>query len=70
MAPCKRQVKAGRHLVCEHFHSFVEFALSGCVKSLAETTEEDVTFQCMCCWKLECLTANLARETGIEKGWR
>ena len=47
MAPYKRQVKARRHLVCDHFHSFVYFALSGCVKLWAETMEEGFTFQCM-----------------------
>ena len=68
MAPCKRQVKARRHLLCDHCHSFVDLALSGCVKSWAETMEEDCTFQCMVCWKLKCLTAELARLTSIRKG--
>ena len=30
--------------------------------------EEDFTFQCTGCWKVECLTAELARLTGIVKG--
>ena len=68
MAPCKRQVKARRHLVCDHCHSFVDFALSGCTKSWAETMEEDFTFQCTGCLKVECLTAELARLTDIVKG--
>ena len=68
MAPCKRQVKARRHLACDHCHSFVDFALSGCTKSWAEIMEEDFTFQCKGCWKVECLTAELARLTVIVKG--
>ena len=54
--------------MCDHCHSFVNFALSGCVKLWAETMEEDFTFQCMRCWKVEYLTAELARLTGIVKG--
>ena len=68
MAPCKRQVKARRHLVCDNCHSFVDFALSGCTKSWAETLEEVVTFQCTGCWKVECLTVELARLTDNVKG--
>ena len=34
MAPGKRQVKARRHLVCNHCHSLVDFAVSGCGKNL------------------------------------
>ena len=52
----------------DHCHSFVDFALSGCANSWAETMEENVTLQCTGCWKVECLTAELSRLTGIEKG--
>ena len=48
--------------------TIVGFALSGCIKSWSETMEEDFTFQCKGCWKVECLTAELARLTGIVKG--
>ncbi|KAK2190060.1 hypothetical protein NP493_90g01025 [Ridgeia piscesae] len=68
MAPCKRQVKARRHLVCNHCHSLVDFAVSGCGKPWTETTEEGFTFQCLGCWKVNCLTAELARLTDIVKG--
>ena len=68
MAPCKRQVKAMRHLVCNHCHSLVDFAVSWCGKSWSETTEEGFTFQCLGCWKVDCLTAELARLTDIVKG--
>ncbi|KAK2153959.1 hypothetical protein NP493_2242g00002 [Ridgeia piscesae] len=57
MAPGKRQVKARRHLVCNHCHSLVDFAVSGCGKTWSETTEEG-----------SCLTAELARLTDIVKG--
>ena len=52
MAPGKRQVKARRHLVCNHCHSLVDFAVSGCGKTWSETTEEGFTFQCLECWKV------------------
>ena len=68
MAPGKRQVKARRHLVCNHCHSLVDFAVSGCGKTWSETTEEGFTFQCLGCWKVDCLTAELARLTDIAKG--
>ncbi|KAK2191456.1 hypothetical protein NP493_53g17003 [Ridgeia piscesae] len=68
MAPGKRQVKARRHLVYNHCHSLVDFAVSGCGKTWSETTEEGFTFQCLGCWKVDCLTAELARLTDIVKG--
>ena len=68
MAPGKRQVKARRHLVCNHCHSLVDFAVSGCGKTWSETTEEGFTFQCLWCWKVDCLTAELARLTDTVKG--
>ena len=51
MAPCKQQVKEKRQLVCDHFHSFVDFAVSGCGKSWSETMEEEFTFQYLGCGK-------------------
>ena len=68
MAPSKRQVKARRHLLCDHCHSLVDFALSGCGKSWSQTMEEGFTFQCLGCWKVDCLTAELARLTDLVKG--
>ena len=68
MAPGKRQVKERRHLVCNHCHSLVDFAVSGCGQTWAETTEEGFTFQCLGCWKVDCLIAELARLTYIVKG--
>ena len=48
----------------DHFHSFVDFALSGCIASWAETMEEDLIFQCKGCRKV---TTELAGLTGIVK---
>ena len=46
----------------------MDFAVSGCGKTWSETTEEGFTFQCLGCWKVDCLTAELARLTDIVKG--
>ena len=54
--------------MCNHCHSLVDFAVSGCGKTRSETTEEGFTFQCLGCWKVNCLTAELARLTDIVKG--
>ena len=54
--------------MCDHYHSLVDFVLSGCGKSWSETTEEGLTFQCLGCWKVDCLTAEIARLTDIVKG--
>ena len=54
--------------MCNHCHSLVDFAVSGCGKTWSETTEEGFTFQCLGCWKVDCLTAELARLTDIVKG--
>ena len=54
--------------MCDHCHSLVDFALSGCGKSWSETTDEGFTFQCLGCWKVDCLTAELARLTDLVKG--
>ena len=70
MAPCKRQVKARRQLVYNHCYSLGDFAVWGCGNTWSETTEEGITFQCLGCWKVDCLTAELARLTDIVKGMR
>ena len=54
--------------MCNHCHRLVDFAISGCGKSWSETTEEGFTFQCLGCWKVDCLSAELARLTDIVKG--
>ena len=67
MAPCKRQVKAMGHFVCDHIHSLVDIAVSECGRSWAETTEEGFSSQCLGCWKVDSLTADIARLTDIVK---
>ena len=42
-------------------------AVSGCGKTWSETTAQGFTFQCLGCWKVDCLTAELARLTDIVK---
>ena len=54
--------------MCNHCHSLVDFAVSGCRKSWSEISEEGFTFQCLGFWKVDCLTAELARPTDIVKG--
>ena len=36
MAPCNRQLKATRHLICGSCSNWVDFVKSGCEKSWAE----------------------------------
>ena len=54
--------------MCNYCHSLVDFAVSGCGKTWSEATEEGFTFQCLGCWNVDCLTAELARLTEIVKG--
>jgi len=68
MVSCKRQVKARRQLACDHYHSLVNIAVSGCGQSIAETAEEWFTFRCLGCWNVDCLTAGIDRLTDIVKG--
>ena len=47
MAPCKRQVKAKRNLICSSCDSWIDFAKSGCVNSWAEVQADDFHFVCI-----------------------
>ncbi|KAK2183679.1 hypothetical protein NP493_300g01017 [Ridgeia piscesae] len=67
MAPGKRQVKARRHLVCNHCHSLVDFAVSGCGKTGQRQRRKGLRSN-VGCWKVDCLTTELARLTDIVKG--
>ena len=49
MAPCKRQVKAKRNLICSSCDSWIDFAKSGCVNSWAEVQADDFHFVCRGC---------------------
>ena len=48
--------------MCDHFHRLVDVAISGCGKSWPQATEDGFTFQCIGCWKVDCLTAELVRQ--------
>ena len=49
MAPCKRQVKAKRNLICSSCDIWIDFAKSGCVNSWAEGQADDFNFMCRRC---------------------
>ena len=54
MAPCKRQVKATRHLICNSCNNWVDFVKSGCEKSWAEVQADSFCFECReCTWMKE-----------------
>jgi len=61
-------VKATRHLVYDHHHYLVDVAMSGCRMFWAVRMEEGFTLQCLGCWKVDCLTAEITRLTDIVKG--
>ena len=44
MAPCKRQVKVTRHLICSSCSNCVDFVKSGCEKSWTEDQAD--SFEC------------------------
>ena len=55
MAPCKRQVKAKRNLICSSCDSWIDYAKSGCVNSWAEVQADDFHFVCRGCTTVKCL---------------
>ena len=61
MAPCKRQVKAKRDLICSSCDSWVDFAKSGFVNSWAEVQADDFHFVCR-----GCMTVKYLQEQVIE----
>ena len=46
MAPCKRQLKATRHLICGSCSNWVDFVKSGCEKPWAEVQADSFSFEC------------------------
>ena len=52
MAPCKRQVKTTRHLICGSCSNWVDFVKSGCEKSWAEVQADSLSFECRECAKM------------------
>ena len=53
MAPCKRQLKATRHLICGSCSNYVDFVKSGCEKSWAEVQADSFSFECRGCTKMK-----------------
>ena len=59
MAPCKRQVKATRHLICSSCSKWVDFVKSRCEKSWAEVQADSFSFECKGCTKMKELEVEL-----------
>ena len=61
MAPCIRQVKAKRNLICSSCGSWIDFAKSGCVNSWAGVQADGFRFVCR-----GCMTVKYLQEQVIE----
>ena len=59
MAPCKRQLKVTRHLICGSCSNWVDFVKSGCEKSWAEVQADSFSFECRGCTKMKELEVEL-----------
>ena len=59
MAPCKRQLKFTRHLICGSCSNWVDFVKSGCEKSWAEVQADSFSFECRGCTKMKELEVEL-----------
>ena len=59
MAPCKRQLKATRHLICGSCSNWMDFVKSGCEKSWAEVQADSFSFECRGCTKMKELEVEL-----------
>ena len=59
MAPCKRQLKATKHLICGSCSNWVDFVKSGCEKSWAEVQADSFSFECRGCTKMKELEVEL-----------
>ena len=55
MAPKKRKVADSRHLICCNCSSWVQFVISVCGKTWAETREESFVFTCKVCTEVKVL---------------
>ena len=59
MAPCKRHLKATRHLICSSCSNWVDFVKSGCEKSWAEVQADSFSFECRGCMRMKELEVEL-----------
>ena len=60
MAPCKRHVKATRHLICSSCGNCVDFVKFGCEKSWAEVQADSFSF-CRGCTRIKEVEVELER---------
>ena len=68
MAPCKRQLKATRHLICGSCSNWVDFVKSGCEKSWAEVQADSFSFECRGCTKMKELEVEFLRAEAARCG--
>ena len=61
MAPCKRQVKPTRHLICNSCSNWVDFVKSGCEKSWAEVQADSFNFKSRECSRMKELEVELEK---------
>ena len=59
MAPCKRHLKATRHLICGSCSNWVDFVKSGFEKSWAEVQADSFSFEYRGCTKMKELEVEL-----------
>ena len=59
MAPCKRQLKATRHLICSSCSNWVDFVKSRCEKSWTEVQADSFSFECRGCTRMKELEVEL-----------
>ena len=59
MVPCKRQVKATRHLICSSCSNWVDFVKSGCEKSWTKVKADSFSFECSGCTRMKELEVEL-----------
>ena len=59
MAPCKRHLKATRHLICSSCSNWVDFVKYGCEKSWAEVQVDSFSFECRGCTRMKALEVEL-----------
>ena len=62
MAPCKRQLKATRHLICGSCSNWMDFVKSGYEKSWAEVQADSFSFECRGCTKMKELEVELEEQ--------
>ena len=62
MAPCKRHLKATRHLICSSCSNWVDFVKSGCEKSWAEVQADSFSFECRGCTRMKELEVETRRK--------